>query len=78
MALFTGIVTALSSAAKTAELIAERAERGELLDLGAARLNAEKLNDLHQKLLALNAAADRLDIDPEFARVVRDHFEDDG
>ncbi len=77
MAIATGIVSAVASAAKVAEVIAERAERGEILDLGAARQNAENLNGILGRLLAFQHAADLLDANPAFRRLVREAFEDD-
>ena len=72
-----GIVSAVASAASFAEMMAERAEREHWADAGAARLNAENLNGIHERLAAFQKAADMLDVSPAFHRLVRDTFEDD-
>jgi hypothetical protein len=78
VALATSIASAVASAAHFAELMAERAERGELVDLGAYRQNAENLNEINVLVTSFKNAADAMDHDPAFVDLVRAHFEDDG
>ena len=69
-----GILAILGGVAKTAEAIAERAERGQLIDAGEARGVAKTMEDVHAQLAAFKAAADRVDSDGDFAKRVRDAY----
>ena len=73
-----GILGILGAAAKTAEAIAEKAERGQLIDAGDARAVARTMEDVHAQLVAFKAAADRVDTDGDFAERVRNAYTIDG
>ncbi len=68
------ILGILGAAAKTAEAIAEKAERGQLIDAGEARAVAKTMENIHAQLAAFKTAADRVDADGDFARRVRDAY----
>lgn len=69
-----GILDILGAASKTAESIAKRAERGQLIDAGDARAVAKTMEDIHAQLAAFKAAADRVDVGGDFAKRVRDEY----
>ncbi len=68
------ILTAVGSGLRIAESIAQRAERGQLIDAGDARAVAKTMEDIHAQIAAFKAAADRVDADGDFARRVRDAY----
>lgn len=72
-----GIASGIASAMKVAEAIAERSKNGQLIDAGEAKAHADSLKAIHEQLAIFQRVADRIDADPDFARRVRDHFEDD-
>ena len=68
-----GVISVISSAAKTAEIFAEKSQQGQLLDAGEARAHAENLKALNEQLHKFKEAADRVDSDPEYAQRVLDN-----
>lgn len=72
------ILDILGGVSGAAEALAEKAERGQLLEAGEARAVANGIGGIHAKLQAFKAAADRVDRDGAFADRVRDAYTIDG
>jgi hypothetical protein len=68
------IISIISNTTGIIENVMEKAERGEQIDTAILAHAAEELEKLNERLFAFKAAAEAVDTDAEFAKLVRSEF----